>query len=384
MLTALDRYLLRKLVAAFGPAIGGIALLLFVGGTFRLLQEESLSLAQIAVALPWLLPYLLPFIIPLAWLITLSLVYGRLVADREVIAFSCLGISWRTLARPAVLLGLLLSVASLVSSTTLVPYSHQKRKEAVAAVLLQLADLGEGQHLSRVFDSQGLDIYVREYGPGELRGIVLNKAVFPSRESDESSRQLYHLVAERGALSVDEGSEALILELDDVVVTVRRGSDPAEPPVRLHLERFVQRVGVGGWWRTKEKDYTTPHLRRLIEAHREAHALAAAAGGVTGASQSQSLYVLEARIEIAMRAALALAPLLLTLLVVPLTVLLQARSALVPFFWSLAGGSLLFFAPTLAGASLAETTAWPPSAFLGCATGVLGAAGLGWLAGRTY
>ncbi len=53
LLNTLDRYLLGKLLQTFLPAMVGLCFVFFLGASFRLLKVEDLSLAQVALALPW-------------------------------------------------------------------------------------------------------------------------------------------------------------------------------------------------------------------------------------------------------------------------------------------------------------------------------------------
>lgn len=369
----LDRYLTRKLLRTFFPALLGLCFLFFLGASWRLLREEELSIQQVAASLPWVVPFLVPYLLPLAWMATLALVYGRLVADQEVLAFLALGVPLRALARPALFLGGLLSLLVVWLTATVVPYCYQQRKEAARAVFAQLFALGAGEHLSRVFPRQGFDLYVREHGPEGLTGVVLHFDL--SEDPDEPSRRTpVQVVAERGEIRPTPGGD-LELQLRNVTATIEtdpgrtyalglRGLDPsraaaippAAPPVRLHLERWVQGVGLGGRRRLKAMDYGSADLRLLLAQEAERRRLLAVLGGFVGTQQGRGERALEARLELAMRAATAAAPLVLTALIVPLVLLLGARNALVPFAASILAGCLLGFVPLLIGLSLGETT----------------------------
>ena len=173
-MSTVSRYVLKKLLATFVPTTLGLCFVFFVGASFRLLREEDLSLAQVAMALPWVVPFLLPYLIPIAYMSTLTLVYGRLVADNEVLAFGSLGIRVRTLCWPAVWLALALTIVCSWLTAQVVPYCHQQKQMAGRAVFQQLFHLGEGEHWSRTFPRQGFDLYVRRYRPGQLEGIVIH------------------------------------------------------------------------------------------------------------------------------------------------------------------------------------------------------------------
>lgn len=377
--TTLDRYVLRKLLATFLPTCLALGFLFFLGATFRLLKVEELSLGQVSLALPWLVPFLLPYLLPLAWVISVTLVLGRMVADQEVLAFTSLGIPQRSLAWPAILVAAPLSAFSLWLTAALVPHCYQMRKEAARAVFQQFLSLGEGKHLSRTFEKEGFDIYVREYGDQELRGVVMHFDVGAGGRGHAAQ-----VVAARGSIGEGSRTERLELTLEDVTITLQAPGDERHttPPVRAHLERYVQAVGLSGRRRIKAQDYATPDLRAEIERDADRAVLAGAVGGFAALEQAQDERGVEARVELALRAAIATAPLLLTLLAAPLTFLLRAQTPLVPFSAGLAAASGLFFAPLLLGRSLGESTGRGELVFLGCGVALASAAALAWRAGR--
>jgi lipopolysaccharide export LptBFGC system permease protein LptF len=393
VLTTIDRYVLGKLLATFFPAFAGLCFVFFLGASFRLLKVEDLSLGQVAMALPWVVPFLLPYLLPMAYLVTLTLVFGRMVADNEVLAFGALGIPQRALAWPACMLGLLLSCISLWLTTSLVPHCHQMRKEAEQAVFVQLFTLGEGQHLSRSFDSQGFDLYVRSYGPDGLEGIVVHHDV----GDDPTRSRPVQVVAQRGRVAPGAEGEGLVLELDEVTATLQAeeegidrsnplsyqpGDTPRPPPIRLHFQRYVQSIGQGKRRRIKASDYASADLRIMAAEADDRRALAAAAGGVVSTHQGQDRRGFSYRLELAMRAAVSTAPLLVTLLVAPLTFALRARSALIPFFFGLAATSAFFFAPLLLFRSLSEEYSVPWLAYASVGVTLTAAGLMAWAAGR--
>ena len=373
--------------------------LFFVSASWRLLRDEELSVQQVAASLPWLVPFLAPYLLPLAWMTTLALVYGRLVADQEVLAFLALGVPQRALARPALFLGGALSLCVVWLSATVVPYCYQQSKEVARAVFTELFALGEGEHFSRAFPTQGFDLYVRRHGPAGLEGIVLHFDL-GGDPSDPTARCPVQVVAARGEVRAVAGGE-LELELRNVTATIDTGREryaaltqpragttrapelPAvAPPVRLRLERWVQRVGLGGRRRLRAMDYATADLRRLLREEEQRRLLLALQGGFVGTQQGRGERWLEARREMAMRAATSATPLVLTALVVPLVLLLQARNALVSFAAAVLAGCLLCFVPLLIGLSLSEASGRMELVGVGPAVSLLAGAALAVAAAR--
>lgn len=374
-LTTIDRYVLGKLLRVFLPTCLGLCFVFFLGASFRLLREEDLSIQQVAMALPWVIPFLLPYLVPMAYMSTVTLVYGRMVSDNEVLAFGSLGIGGRTLAWPAILLAAGLSLGMSWLTAEVVPFCYQRKKEAARAVFQQLFSLGRGEHWARTFPKQGFDLYVRRYEPGKLEGIVIHYDA-PSGGKQTLPTQI---VARVGRIDEESGTRRLVLVLEDVIATLQprtpprageeRKPDPA--PIRLHLQRYVQGISLGGRRRIKALDYASGELRVRRAESTERGTLAGTVGGLISTLHGNDRRGEEAEIELSMRPALSLAPLLTTLLVIPLTLLLRARSPLVPFAVGLLAVSILYFAPLLLGRAMAETFGVGELVYVGCAVCLL-------------
>lgn len=356
MLSTLDRYVLRRFLAVFFPTCFGFGFLFFVGASYRLLRDADLAVQQILLALPWLIPFLLPYLIPMALTTSVALVYGRLVADNEVLAFGSLGIPARALCGPVILFAALLSLGSAWTSAQLVPYCHRMKHEATRAVFEQLLSLGQGEHLTRAFPDQGLSLYVRRYVPGSLEGIVLHYTYSPGKGEKQVPLQV---VAERGQIAAGSKGQQLVLVLNDVTVTAIPSADEDDPdagPLRASLEHVVQGISLGGGTgRLKVIEHPSPELLAAAERSRDDERLTAAIGGGAAVLSSFIDFRIGAEIELALRTTLAAAPLLVVLIVLPVTFLLRARSALIPFLAGTTATLAIYFTPLLLGRSLAES-----------------------------
>lgn len=395
LFTTLERHLILRLLATFLPVALGLCALFLVAGSFQLLRAEQLSLAQLALALPWLVPFLLPYLLPLAYLIAVTLVLGRVVADQEALAYTSLGIGRTSLAWPAVLLSLPLSAASLWLTATVVPHCYQRRQDAERAVLLQFMALGEGEHLSRVFPKQGLDIYARRFGPDGLEGVIIHAGV-GGRAAPGARQRHAQIVAARGRCVTEDDGRRMTIRLDDVTLTVSEltpdapsapaapaaAAPPVAPPVRAHLERLALGIGLGGRRRIKPADFPTAALAEEVGRAAARTRLALALGGVAASRQGHDERGGEAHVELCMRAAVSAAPTLLALVAAALTFVLAARSPLVPFGAGILAACGLFFAPLLLGRSLGEARGDGTWVFLALATSLLGAGALALLARR--
>lgn len=119
----LQRYILFELLRVFTVILSVLTILLVFVGVFREASESGLGPFETLKILPYIVPSLLPFTIPATLLLTVSVVYGRISGDREIVAAKAAGIDALSLLWPAFFLGAILSVCSLLLTDQVIPWS---------------------------------------------------------------------------------------------------------------------------------------------------------------------------------------------------------------------------------------------------------------------
>ncbi len=372
MFRTLERYVLRELLRTFALALLAITFVFFLGTSFRLVKE-GLTYIQILRSLPFAVPYTFPYSVPMAFLISVTLTYGRLIADREVLAAESCGVAPRALAPPAILLAILLAIGSLILQSSFIPYCHQRTAEIQKAVLEEVLSLGAGDHWSRVFKQEGFDIYARKHEGAHLWGVVIHQ---------DMGDQPMTIVAERGEVArVTSGNkDAVVFDLRNVTTTVfTRDKHTRAPrdPIRARFDHYVHEYAFGRGIKARTGDYSTVQLREQLLRERQSRRFAAATGLLSGALIATDSRIDFVPIEIALRAAVATAPLVFLAIGFPLTISLRHPNRLVPFVAGTAAVSAFYFAPLLLGRTVAETFRRPEWCFLGTATGLATALAVG-------
>lgn len=131
----LQRYILRDLLVVFSMMLSGMTVLLVFVGVFREITANGLGPEQALQILPYVVPSLLPFTIPATLLLTVCIVYGRMSADREIIAAKAAGINVLSLLMPAFSLGAILSLCSLLLADKAIPWAvHNIRAKVTQAM----------------------------------------------------------------------------------------------------------------------------------------------------------------------------------------------------------------------------------------------------------
>jgi lipopolysaccharide export system permease protein len=122
--TILQRAILWELFKVFLLSLVGITGILLMAGIIAEASQRGLSPTQILAVIPLLIPSTLPYTIPATTLFATCLVYGRLAHDNEIIAIKAAGVNVLNVVWPGVVLGLLMSGATMGLYYRIIPYTH--------------------------------------------------------------------------------------------------------------------------------------------------------------------------------------------------------------------------------------------------------------------
>jgi lipopolysaccharide export system permease protein len=120
----LQRMILWELTKVFLLSLVGITGILLMAGIIAEASQQGLGPTQILAAIPLLVPSTLPYTIPATTLFAACVVYGRLAADNEILAIKSAGINAIQVVRPGILLGLVMSGATMGLYYRVIPYTH--------------------------------------------------------------------------------------------------------------------------------------------------------------------------------------------------------------------------------------------------------------------
>ena len=191
----LDRYIFRQLLLALIAVTSGLTALIWLTQSLRFVElvvNHGLSFGVFLRLTALLIPSFVAVILPITTFVVVQFVYQRLAGDRELTVMRAAGLSPFALARPAIAVALLATVAGYGLNLWLVPASLSSFRQfqweirnRIAAFLVQ----------DGVFTqvSEGLTVYVRSRSPdGTLHGILVDD------ERDKNAPAT--ILAERGQL----------------------------------------------------------------------------------------------------------------------------------------------------------------------------------------
>ena len=113
MTKTLQGYLARELARVAGLALVVLTFIMTVFAIIEPLRKQGLSSGQAVALFVYTLPVMLSLTLPVAALFAATIVYGRFSQDNELLACRASGISTLSLLTPALLLGGVVTVASL-------------------------------------------------------------------------------------------------------------------------------------------------------------------------------------------------------------------------------------------------------------------------------
>lgn len=171
---------------------------------------------EIAMMLPLAVPTALPYTAPVALLFAVTVVYGRVSSDNEVLAIKASGQGAMTVMVPTFLFGAILSGGLIWLSNDLIPTATHEAKKAL------MSNMEEHFYrilkLNRSFNNPGWPFRI------EVRDVedkVLLGARFSHRNNDPNAEAPYdlHIFAERATLRFDKEGEKVVVILEDASIT---------------------------------------------------------------------------------------------------------------------------------------------------------------------
>lgn len=207
----LSRYVLREIIP---PFLYGLLIFTFVLLTARILKlvelvvNRGVSFAQIAQIFFYITPAFFEITVPMAFLLGLLWGFGRLAADREILALKACGVSIYQMARPLALYTVLIVSVTLYLTLYVTPWSNASLKGLLYEITKTHATAGLREKTFNN-DFAGLVIYAEEiHPPGNLLHRVM---IADSRDAQRKNI----LFAPLGLVITDEDTHVLTLRLLD-------------------------------------------------------------------------------------------------------------------------------------------------------------------------
>lgn len=202
----IDRYIIRQVGLAVLYGTIGLTFVIWLTQSLRFIEyivSRGLPVLDFISLVGLMIPTFLAIVLPFALFFSVLFIYNKLTADAELVVCRAVGYSQLGLARPVVMLGLVISGICYLLALWLMPLSFTNFKDwqyrirnDYSAVVLQ-----EGVFSEVV---NGITIYIRARGPnGELLGPMIHDSRDP--------RKPVTVLAESGALVAGATGPSIVM-----------------------------------------------------------------------------------------------------------------------------------------------------------------------------
>ena len=204
---SINSYIAKQLLTAVLVVVVSLTCVIWLSQSLRfvdMIVNRGLPLATFVYLTMLLLPTWLSIVLPIAGFAGVIFIYNRMAGDREIVVLEASGLSPIRLARPALLVSVIITLLCYIMTLYLIPLSYRAFKELQFQIRHSYTDvlLREG-----VFNTIANDItvYVRaRHESGELRGIIVH--------DNRDKRQKVTLIAEKGALVVTDAGPRVFMQ----------------------------------------------------------------------------------------------------------------------------------------------------------------------------
>ena len=199
----LQRYLVREWFRTFLPSFTCFEFLMFLGFAIQLLHK-GLDIIALRAIVPHLFIQATPYSIPAALLTATTMTYGRMSADREIIAIQTSGIHKNKIIIPILIIGVFFSLITLGLTSEILPRSCYKiillQERAVNNVLA-----GRLVNFQKKIDLHPYQIYV-----GHMEDNI-SKDIAVIQYADDYVTDV--ILAEEGAIKMNDEQSKVLLTL---------------------------------------------------------------------------------------------------------------------------------------------------------------------------
>ena len=125
-------YILKESIVPFILALGILTCVFLLGNLIQLANlviNKGVSLSTVGSVFLLYIPVLLGYTLPIACLISVILTFSRFSADNEIVALRASGIHLGRILIPLFIIGLIISLLSIVLNERIIPYAHHEQRK---------------------------------------------------------------------------------------------------------------------------------------------------------------------------------------------------------------------------------------------------------------
>ncbi len=255
----LRSYILWECVVPFFLALGVLTCIFLLGNLVQLAHlviNKGVALSTIGHIFLLYVPLLLGYTLPIACLVSVILAFSRLSADNEILAIRTSGISMRKLLVPLGVIGLILSLLSIILNEKIIPFAHHEQRKILKNLgVKNPTALLEAGLFIHSFKDQILFIH-------KIEGNKLSNVTIYQPQPD--GRPTRTIIAKRGEFSPVPGKDQIKLKLIEGTSDEPNLKDP-NSYYKLNFKNFFMTLDISQEEKKVEKKPKSMTLKELRE-----------------------------------------------------------------------------------------------------------------------
>jgi len=213
-------YLLKEIIPPFFLSLFVSTIVFTAGNVIQmvdLIMNKGVSIGHVTQMVALLMPSLLMITIPISTLSGVLLGFARLTSDNEIIALRASGVSIHRLSSPVLIVGLLLSIASVPLNYKIVPDTGYMSRKLLKEIGVQNpAALIEPGVFLKIFKNYIVFVY-------DMRGTQLRNVRIYQPQDNGPTRTL---VAEKGEIVPHKSKNAIKIKLTNGIADESNPENP--------------------------------------------------------------------------------------------------------------------------------------------------------------
>jgi lipopolysaccharide export system permease protein len=207
----LQRHVIGQILRAFLMALVAITAIFVLFMVMAEATRQGLAPQDVLRVVPYVIPGTLPYTVPVALLFAVTVVFGRMAGDNEIVAMKSAGLGAMFVLGPALALALALSVALNALGGDVIPRANHALKKVLFRDLEDM--FYKVLSRDRQFDLPGWPFFIRV---GRVEGRTLVDATFRHRVSRERPDEFdLTIQAKRARIEFDTEGQKARIWLDD-------------------------------------------------------------------------------------------------------------------------------------------------------------------------
>ncbi|MDX2082670.1 MAG: LPS export ABC transporter permease LptF [Rickettsiales bacterium] len=224
-----SRYIFQKLLIGFIACISILIALIWFSRALTFVKyvtENGVAINQFFYLFLLILPWLLIFIIPISLLISILIIFNRLIMSNEITILKNAGLTKLSIAKPVIILTTICCVICLIISFYLMPYANKKLRLSKVDLYNNYANLSINP---QTFENlKSMTIYVKQRDEkNNLSGILLH---------DERAKEYSSTITAKSGRIVAQNNSALLYMENGSVQKFNYANQKSEI---LHFDDYV-------------------------------------------------------------------------------------------------------------------------------------------------